>query len=86
MAILTKTVFENPYIGIGNAHDICIACRAAYEKEHPDQYAYQIDKALYGKLDGQKVFKLFRNSNTPFILCARHLQETAMAIEKDKEA
>ena len=84
MAILTKTVFDNPYVDIGNAHDICTMCRSEYTRTHPDKYGYQIDNALAGDLDGKKIFKLFRNSNTPFILCAKHIKEAADMVQEEE--
>ena len=84
MAILTRTVFDNPYVDIGNEHDICTMCRSEYTKTHPDKYVYQIDNALKGALAGKKIFKLFRNSNTPLVLCAQHIKETAEAVQEEE--
>ena len=75
MAILTRQLFSNPYIALGNDRDICAMCRTEYLQEHQDEYSYVVDQELQGKLRDKKVFKLFKNSNTPFVLCDKHVKE-----------
>jgi len=85
MALFTKTVFGNPYIQAGTDHDICRQCYEEYREEHPDLYDYQIEQNLQGKLSGAKVFKLFKNSNVPFVLCSRHLRAAADELDTETE-
>ena len=51
--------------------------------EHKDVSDYQIDKELYGKLTDQRIFKLFQNSNTPFVLCADHIHEIDSLLQEE---
>ena len=60
---------------------------AAWHSSHIEVYAaYRgiIDNALKGALTGKKIFKLFRNSNTPLVLCAQHIKETAEAVQEEE--
>ena len=84
MAMLEKEMFDNPYVDIGKHNDICVLCRKEYLREHKDESEYKAEDVLRGKLLGHKVFKLFRNSNTPLVLCAHHIKETADAIQEDE--
>lgn len=84
MALLTKELFDNPYVDLGGDRDICVLCRKEYLKDHPDEYDYKVDEILRGKLRDKRVFKLFKNSNTPLVLCARHLKETLDVLEEEE--
>lgn len=84
MAILTKEIFDNPYVDTGKHSDICILCRKDYLRKHPTAYDYQADEALYGQLADQKVFKIFQNSNMPFVLCGKHIKEINDIINGDE--
>ena len=84
MAILTKQIFDNPYIDLGNDRDVCVLCRKEYVTEHPNDYDYQIDKAMFGKLRDKKIFKVFKNSNTPLVLCTKHIQDIAEELKEDQ--
>ena len=83
MAIISKEIFANPYVDIGKGNDICVLCRKAYIQKHKDDNDYQIDMALKDKLNGQRIFKLFQNSNTPFVLCKDHIHEIDSILQED---
>ena len=83
MAIFNEKLFDNPYVDIGKDHDICTLCRKEYVQAHPDELDYLINSTLYKKLSGQKIFKLFQNSNTPFILCRQHIHEIDALLQED---
>lgn len=83
VALLTKEIFDNPYVDLGGDRDICALCRKEYSKEHPDEYDYKIDELFYGKLRDKKIFKLFKNSNTPLVLCADHLKKIADSLQEE---
>lgn len=83
MAITSKELFNNPYVDIGKNNDVCVLCRRKYMIEHKDVSDYQIDKELYGKLTDQRIFKLFQNSNTPFVLCADHIHEIDSLLQEE---
>ena len=51
--------------------------------DHKDISDYQIDKELYGKLTDKRIFKLFQNSNTPFVLCAEHIHEIDTLLQEE---
>ncbi len=83
MAITSKELFNNPYVDIGKNNDVCVLCRRKYMMEHKDISDYQIDKELYGKLADKRIFKLFQNSNTPFVLCAEHIHEIDALLQEE---
>lgn len=83
MALFTKEIFDNPYVALGKDADICVLCRREYANAHPDEPDYKIDAVLQKKLTEQKIFKLFRNSNTPFVLCQRHIHEIDTLLQED---
>ena len=83
MAIFSKQIFDNPYVDLGNDRDVCALCKKEYIAAHPNEYDYQIDKAMFGQLRDKKVFKIFKNSNTPLVLCAKHLQIIADELQED---
>ena len=83
MAILTKEIFDNPYVDLGGDRDVCVLCRKEYLRAHKDEYDYKADEALQGQLRDKRIFKLFKNSNTPLVLCAHHLEETLRIIQED---
>ena len=83
MALFTKQVFDNPYVDIGKDNDICILCRRKYMQAHKDETDYAIDAVLQKKLSGQKIFKLFQNSNTPFVLCKDHVHEIDALLQEE---
>ena len=74
MAILVKQIFDNPYIDIGKDNDM---------QAHKDETDYAVDAALQKKLSGQKIFKLFQNSNTPFVLCKDHVHEIDALLQEE---
>lgn len=84
MAIFTKILFNNPYVDIGKDNDICILCRKQHMQKHPEMPDYKIDDELKKKLTGKKIFKLFQNSNTPFVLCANHIHEIDALLQEDQ--
>ena len=83
MALFTKNIFDNPYVDLGKDNDICVLCRREYVQNHKDETDYVVDAALQKKLSGQKVFKLFQNSNTPFVLCAEHIHKIDMLLQEE---
>jgi hypothetical protein len=83
VAIITKEIFDNPYVDIGKNNDICILCRRQYMQAHKDETEYRIDEALKDKLAGKRVFKIFQNSNTPFVLCADHIHEIDAILQEE---
>lgn len=83
MAIFTKQLFDNPYITIGKDNDVCVLCRKEYAAQHPEEFDYRIDDRLKKRLSDQKIFKLFQNSNTPFVLCARHIHEVDALLQEE---
>lgn len=83
MAIFTKQIFDNPYVDIGKQSDVCILCRKEYVHEHTDEPEYKAEEVLQGQLLDQRVFKLFRNSNVPFVLCGKHLHEIADMLDEE---
>lgn len=88
MALLTKEVFENPYVAIGNSSDVCEICRKNMLKEHPElakDYPWMITMKLRGQLANKKIFKIFQNSNTPLVICEKHLQEILDKIKEEEE-
>lgn len=82
MAILTKTVFKNPYVAVGTDIDICEDCLREYLAKHPNEEIYTAKKALGGKLTGELIFKQFRNSNTPYVLCKKHFNAIYAELNK----
>ena len=50
---------------------------------HKDETDYAIDAVLQKKLSGQKIFKLFQNSNTPFVLCKDHVHEIDALLQEE---
>ena len=83
MALFTKQIFNNPYVDIGKDNDVCVLCRREYMQAHKGESDYMIDEALQKQLTGQKIFKLFQNSNTPFVLCARHIHEIDASLQEE---
>ena len=83
MAIFTKELFDNPYIDIGKNSDICVLCRKEYLREHRDEYDYRADEALRGQLLDKRIFKIFQNSNMPFVLCEKHIHEIDGILRED---
>lgn len=83
MAIFSKQIFDHPYIDVGHDNDICILCRKEYMQAHKDEPNYRIDQALRGQLATKKIFKLFQNSNTPFVLCQKHIHEIDELLQEE---
>lgn len=89
MAIITdEQIFNNPYIALGNNADVCVLCRQellAQEPQLAKDYPWMITMKLRGQLADKKVFKIFQNSNTPFVLCEKHIHEIDQCLHEDKE-
>lgn len=89
MAIINdEKIFDNPYIALGNNADVCVLCRQealAKEPQLAKDYPWMITMHLRGQLTDKKVFKIFQNSNTPFVLCDKHIHEIDRCLHDDKE-
>ena len=77
MAIsINRQLFDNPYITLGNDTDVCALCKQellAQEPQLAKDYPWMITMKLRKQLTDKKIFKVFQNSNTPFVLCADHI-------------
>ena len=87
MAIFTdKQVFGNPYVALGNNSDVCALCKQELLNKEPQlaqDYSWMITMKLRGKLADKKVFKIFQNSNTPFVLCADHMHQIDAILQEE---
>ena len=87
MAIFTKEqLFSNPYITLGNNADVCELCKRellAKEPQLAQDYPWMITMKLRGQLADKKIFKIFQNSNTPFVLCADHIHQIGDLLQEE---
>lgn len=87
VAIFTKEqVFDHPYVTLGNNADICELCKQEFLAQEPrlaQDYPWMITMKLRGRLADKKVFKIFQNSNTPFVLCADHFHKINKLLKEE---
>lgn len=87
VAIFTDDrVFDNPYVTLGNNSDVCALCRQellAKEPQLAKDYPWMVTMKLRGQLADKRIFKIFQNSNTPFVLCANHIHEIDKLLQEE---
>ena len=85
---MTKEIFNNPYVVLGHDEDICVLCKQEKIKENPQlarEYPWMIDEKLKKQLANKKIFKIFQNTNTPFVICKEHLEKILDEMQESKE-